>query len=299
MKRLTRDPPPASAVYLHGNSGSRMDAHQAAIHLLQQDISVCAFDFSGSGLSEGSYVTLGQNEVGDVESVVSHLRDSGRADRIGLWGRSMGATTSLMFARKDPSLVGIVLDSPFSKLHSLLFEIAKHYKISIRKFFLRIAFWWLGKTLKRRAGVEIGKLDVSKSVASTFVPALFVHGGQDSFVDKVRRLPGSRDARCAPPVSTDSRAARSTIPRFSTSGTRATRTSSSSTVRGRALSPLPTASARRPPATLTPHHRPPGLQATTTLRGPTTCTTASPSSLRTSSSTTASRRRGGRATPTS
>ena len=131
-------------------------------------------------------MTLGQNEVGDVESVVAHLRETGRADRIGLWGRSMGATTSLMFARKNPSLVGIVLDSPFSKLHSLLFEIATQYKITIKKFFLRIAIWVLGRTLKRRAGVEIGKLDVSKSVAQTFVPALFVHGGQDNFVDKVR-----------------------------------------------------------------------------------------------------------------
>jgi hypothetical protein len=35
---------------------------------------------------------------------------------IGLWGRSMGAVTALMYADYDPSIGGLVLDSPFSNL---------------------------------------------------------------------------------------------------------------------------------------------------------------------------------------
>ena len=84
--RKSRSPPPC-VIYCHGNSGSRLDATQAAISLLQLGISVCTFDFSGSGLSDGAFVTLGQREVLDVQAVIEYLRSTGRADRIGLWGR--------------------------------------------------------------------------------------------------------------------------------------------------------------------------------------------------------------------
>jgi hypothetical protein len=44
-------------------SGCRGDASEAAVILLPSNITVFSLDFSGSGLSEGEYVTLGWNEV--------------------------------------------------------------------------------------------------------------------------------------------------------------------------------------------------------------------------------------------
>ena len=35
--------------------------------------------------------------------------------KIGLWGRSMGAATSLFYGQKDPSVAALVLDSPFRR----------------------------------------------------------------------------------------------------------------------------------------------------------------------------------------
>ena len=43
---------------------------------------------------------------------------------IGLWGRSMGAATALMYAHTDPSIAGMVLDSAFADLKQLITEIA-------------------------------------------------------------------------------------------------------------------------------------------------------------------------------
>jgi alpha-beta hydrolase superfamily lysophospholipase len=49
---------------------------------------------------------------------------------IGLWGRSMGAVTSILQSSRDPSIAGMVLDSPFSNLNRLSLELAKtHTKI--------------------------------------------------------------------------------------------------------------------------------------------------------------------------
>lgn len=48
-------------VYCHCNSGSRRDAEEALLTLLPVGVSVFALDFSGSGLSGGQWVTLGES----------------------------------------------------------------------------------------------------------------------------------------------------------------------------------------------------------------------------------------------
>jgi alpha/beta superfamily hydrolase len=70
--------------------------------LLPSNITVFAYDFSGSGLSEGEYVSLGYYEKEDLKAVVEYLRLEGKTSKIGLWGRSMGAHTW--------SVPGIALD---------------------------------------------------------------------------------------------------------------------------------------------------------------------------------------------
>lgn len=67
------------------------------VSTLLPDICVFTFDFAGSGLSEGEFVSLGWYERDDLETVVSFLRDTNSVSTIGLWGRSMGAVTSIMY----------------------------------------------------------------------------------------------------------------------------------------------------------------------------------------------------------
>ena len=135
-------------VYCHCNSGSRRDAEEALYVLLPQMVTVFTLDFTvsspgtslghlptrasgqiphtvdpaslkgisqwlqGSGLSEGDWVTLGAHEADDLACVVKHLRDSGTTSTIGLWGRSMGAVTALLYSNRDPSIAGLVRALP-------------------------------------------------------------------------------------------------------------------------------------------------------------------------------------------
>ena len=62
----------------------------------------------GSGKSGGEYVTLGAHEVDDLGMAVAHLRGRFSSCTIGLWGRSMGAVTALLYSQRDPSIAGIV-----------------------------------------------------------------------------------------------------------------------------------------------------------------------------------------------
>eukprot|EP00262_Sarcandra_glabra_P020578 TRINITY_DN8261_c0_g4_i1.p1 TRINITY_DN8261_c0_g4~~TRINITY_DN8261_c0_g4_i1.p1 ORF type:complete len:199 (+),score=24.35 TRINITY_DN8261_c0_g4_i1:189-785(+) len=121
-------------IYCHGNSGCRADANDAAVFLLPSNITVFTLDFSGSGLSDGDYVSLGWHEKDDLKTVVSFLRSNKQVSRIGLWGRSMGAVTSLLYGAEDPSIAGMVLDSPFCDLFDLMMELVDYYKIRLPKF---------------------------------------------------------------------------------------------------------------------------------------------------------------------
>ena len=46
-------------IYLHSHTGSRLEAVPILQLLLPSNINILTFDFSGSGLSEGEYISLG------------------------------------------------------------------------------------------------------------------------------------------------------------------------------------------------------------------------------------------------
>ncbi|KAL6503432.1 hypothetical protein OROGR_025355 [Orobanche gracilis] len=170
-------------IYCHGNSGCRTDASEAAIILLPSNITVFTLDFSGSGLSGGEHVTLGWNEKDDLKAVVDYLRGDGNNSLIGLWGRSMGAVTSfLMYGAEDPSIAGMVLDSPFSDLVDLMMELVDTYKVRLPKFTVKFAIHYMRRAIQKKAKFDITNLNTIKVAKSCFVPVLFGHAIDDDFI---------------------------------------------------------------------------------------------------------------------
>ncbi|XP_059311911.1 uncharacterized protein LOC132063404 isoform X4 [Lycium ferocissimum] len=156
-------------IYCHGNSGCRADASEAAIILLPLNITVFTLDFSGSGLSGGEHVTLGWNEKDDLRAVVEYLRTDGNVSLIGLWGRSMGAVTCLMYGAEDPSIAGMVLDSPFSDLVDLMMELVDTYKIRLPKFTVKFAIQYMRRTVQKKAKFDITELNTIKCASEDIV----------------------------------------------------------------------------------------------------------------------------------
>ncbi|KAK4755751.1 hypothetical protein SAY87_009508 [Trapa incisa] len=169
-------------IYCHGNSGCRVDASEAAIILLPSNITVFTLDFSGSGLSGGEHVTLGWNEKEDLKAAVNHLRADGNVSLIGLWGRSMGAVTSLMYGAEDPSIAGMVLDSPFSILVDLMMELVDTYKVRLPKFTVKFAIQIMRKAIQKKAKFDITELNAIKVAKTCFVPVLLGHATDDDFI---------------------------------------------------------------------------------------------------------------------
>ncbi|XP_054802898.1 uncharacterized protein LOC129306367 isoform X2 [Prosopis cineraria] len=169
-------------IYCHGNSGCRADANEAAVILLPSNITVFTLDFSGSGLSDGDYVSLGWHEKDDLKVVVSHLRSNKQISHIGLWGRSMGAVTSLLYGAEDHSISGMVLDSAFSNLYDLMMELVDVYKIRLPKFTVKMAVQYMRRVIERKAKFDIMDLNCLLVAPKTSIPVLIGHACDDKFI---------------------------------------------------------------------------------------------------------------------
>ena len=170
-------------VYLHGNSSSRCEALAEIKYLLPLNITVFAFDFSGCGKSQGEYISLGWYEREDVESVIEYLRKTNKVSTIGLWGRSMGAVTAIMYGDRDPSIAGMVLDSAFASLKELIEELVKE-RVNLPNFILNQATKLVKSTIMKKAKFNLDEIEPKNYAVRCFIPALFCHAKNDTFVNQ-------------------------------------------------------------------------------------------------------------------
>ena len=169
-------------IYLHGNSSSRCEAYQDISYLLNRNITVFAFDFCGCGKSDGEYISLGYYEKKDVHCVVEYLLKSKKVSKIGLWGRSMGAVTAIMYANEHPSLIdAMVLDSGFYSLKILINELI-FSKIKLPKFIFDKLLNMVKETVKEKAHFDLDTIEPYIFAKNCLVPAFFCHGNEDDFV---------------------------------------------------------------------------------------------------------------------
>ncbi|KAL4473489.1 hypothetical protein ABPG74_022353 [Tetrahymena malaccensis] len=168
-------------IYCHGNSGCRLDAVPYLDHFIQRGIGLFCFDFYGSGMSEGEYVTLGFREQNDLADIVKYLRDQPKITSLSLFGRSMGAVTTLLYASTDQDFAALVLDSPFSNLKQLALEVADQ-KISLPNFIIEGLLSIINNSIQERAGFRLDQLDLTKIVGKIDIPAIFVTSAEDRLV---------------------------------------------------------------------------------------------------------------------
>lgn len=142
---------------MHGNSSCRVEAVDLVPYILGARMTMFCFDFAGCGRSEGEFISLGWHERDDVNVIVNYLREHRKVNTIGLWGRSMGAATALLHSNRDPSIAGMVLDSAFSDLRTLVSELAKtHTKVP--SFLVSTAMSLIRGSVQSRANFDIYQL---------------------------------------------------------------------------------------------------------------------------------------------
>jgi len=174
-------------IYMHGNSSARVEVLPQLSYLLSLGLAVFSFDFAGSGKSDGEYVSLGYYEREDLMCVIAHLRATNVVSTIALWGRSMGAATALMHGDRDPSIACMILDSPFADLTQLaeeMVEKAREQGINVPNFVTNIALRCISSSVKKQANFNIKSISPIAHADKCFIPALFVAGEHDDFINK-------------------------------------------------------------------------------------------------------------------
>lgn len=172
-------------IYMHGNSGCKLEAEELAPHLLPNGVNLFAFDFSGCGQSEGEWVTLGWKERKDLAAVLNHLASLGSVSKIGLWGRSMGAATAIMYSADNQDKVhASVLDSGFASFGDIVNHLASN-QFGIPPEFVQFLMMGVSQQISQvTGGLNITTdLNPVKFAPRCTVPALFVHGSDDDFVE--------------------------------------------------------------------------------------------------------------------
>ena len=113
MTNRTKDEMPL-VLYLHGNGSSRVEKINMIEELLKKDLNMFLSDFPVGGLSEGDYISLGFHEKDDIAIIVDFIETIPGLGNIGIWGRSMGNPTGLLYTHKDPRIKAICLDLYFA-----------------------------------------------------------------------------------------------------------------------------------------------------------------------------------------
>ncbi|EQC39119.1 hypothetical protein SDRG_03327 [Saprolegnia diclina VS20] len=182
VPQTSENKPAPCIVVLHGNSSCRLGCMEILFHGLAAGFTVFALDFSGSGMSEGKYVSLGYHEKRDIDVVLTHLRDSGEVSNVILWGRSMGAVAALLCSQSDTNITALVLDSPFSSLKQLALDLVDEGKLNVPKIAVALVMRVLRRDIKRRAKFDMFKLNPIASMDKCKAPAFFAIGDQDELV---------------------------------------------------------------------------------------------------------------------
>ncbi|KAH0789029.1 Clan SC, family S9, unassigned serine peptidase [Histomonas meleagridis] len=172
---------PSCVIYLHGNASSQIEGTFLIPILVPLGISVLCFDFSGCGMSEGNYISLGLLEKDDVSGAIAHLLAKYRIKRFALYGRSMGAATCFFSIADNPFIECAVADSPFASLPQLISEIVQQYHVP--GFMSSFLTWIISGKTKELVGFDVRDCVPIKYAPQCHVPIMIIHGQKDDFIN--------------------------------------------------------------------------------------------------------------------
>jgi alpha-beta hydrolase superfamily lysophospholipase len=109
----------AAVIVQHGYSGHRGKVMHIVAMLEKHGYGVIAMDMRVHGESGGTAVTFGRDESRDMFSAFNYLKNrlDVSADKIGVYGWSLGASTAMIHGDLNDEIRAVVADSPFDAVN--------------------------------------------------------------------------------------------------------------------------------------------------------------------------------------
>ena len=152
-------------LYLHGNGSNVGDEVKRAFWFHQLGFSTLLIDYRGYGRSEGKFPTE-SSVYEDVEAAWNYLTQVRHipAERIFLYGHSLGGAIAIDLALRHPNIAGLVVEGTFTAMRSMVAHLYRQFLIFPVKLLLHQRFDSLSK------------------VRSLAMPILLIHGTADPVV---------------------------------------------------------------------------------------------------------------------
>ena len=158
--RAKEQPAIATVLHCHGNGGNLSSVVWVAQELTKRGFDTVIFDYRGYGRSEGR-LTDEWGLYADAEAFYNHLvRDRGvKAEKIALYGQSLGTTAAIDLASRRPC-AALIVESGLSSASDMG----------------SVSFPWLPRQLHFLAK---NRFESARKIAGAKCPALITHGTND------------------------------------------------------------------------------------------------------------------------
>ena len=182
-------------VLVHGMWSSWLEMAGLGRDLHERGFDVLLFDLRGHGESDPSRLYLGRRERTDIRAVMGWAKSEGFTnDRVGWLGYSMGGSTLLMEAARNPEIQVAVVDSPYGDLPKLLEnQLGKHSGLPrwFNPGILLAARWVFGVRTDDLIPIRLARSWGER-------PVMLIHGESDTIVPvgQARELARTLGASC-------------------------------------------------------------------------------------------------------
>ncbi len=175
-----RPVPKGTVLVLHGIYARSLWMTHTAHRLAEAGYRAVLVDLRGHGASTGKYLTYGVREAADLSQVIDALYARGLvAGRLGVYGVSYGATTSIHLAGRDPRVQAVVAVEPFGAMRE---EVPHFGRVMAPGVGLVIPEETYQEAVDLAANVAEFKpeeADAAVAIQRTQAPVLIIHGTSD------------------------------------------------------------------------------------------------------------------------
>lgn len=165
----------STVIALHGYPADKGDILSRVVFLADK-YNLLLIDFRYFGESGGSYSTVGARETGDLAAAVNFAL-SRRAEKIGIYGFSMGGAVALMALPKVPAVDAVVAEASYAQLALMTRELYRLFGPA--KGFLTAL---TAVAAKAALGIDLYAVSPADAVVGTDKPVLLIHGRYDKVI---------------------------------------------------------------------------------------------------------------------
>lgn len=168
-----------AVIFVHGHGADRHEGMRWFKAVNQAGFNILVFDLRNSGKSTKSFSTMGYFEQNDVKAAVDFLQRQKQIQRIGIFGTSMGAATSIMAMVDDQRIAAGVFEAGWANLDQLYGEIIEQH-LGLPSFPLAPLIAWL---LEQRTGMDMAAVNPESMLGEIAPrPVFIIHCTGDDFI---------------------------------------------------------------------------------------------------------------------